>query len=66
MRQSEDCRDDETLTLEKLRHLLERAVEDLDVKQARREVAPFILGGPSLDVWSQDLFRQIIRQIAAV
>jgi hypothetical protein len=44
MRQSGDYRDDEPLTSGRLQHLLRQALKDLDVEQARREVAPFIAG----------------------
>jgi predicted nucleotidyltransferase component of viral defense system len=60
MRQSGDYRDDEPLTPDRLQHLLRQAVDDLDVEQARREVAPFIVDQRFMDVWSRDFFRQII------
>jgi predicted nucleotidyltransferase component of viral defense system len=66
MRQSGDYRDDEPLTLDRLRHLLRQAVDDLDVEQARREVAPFIVDQRALGVWSRDFFRQIIPRIVSI
>ncbi len=66
MRQSGDYRDDEPLTPDRLQHLLRQAVDDLDVKQARREVAPFIVDQRALDVWSRDFFRQIIPRIMSI
>ena len=66
MRQSGDYRDDEPLTPDRLQHLLRQAVDDLDVKQARREVAPFIADQRALDVWSRDFFRQIIPRIMSI
>ena len=66
MRQSGDYQDDEPLTPDRLQHLLRQAVDDLDVKQARREVAPFILDQRALDVWSRDFFRQIIPRIMSI
>ena len=66
MRQSGDYRDDEPLTPDRLQHLLRQAVDDLDVKQARREVAPFIIDQRALDVWSRDFFRQIIPRIMSI
>jgi hypothetical protein len=66
MRQSSDYRDDEPLTPDRLQHLLLQAVEDLDVEQARREVAPFIVDQRALGVWSQDFFRQIIPRIISI
>ena len=66
MRQSGDYQDDEQLTPDRLQHLLRQAVEDLDVEQARREVAPFIVDQHALGVWSQDFFRQIIPRIVSI
>jgi predicted nucleotidyltransferase component of viral defense system len=66
MRQSGDYRDDERLTPDRLQHLLRQAADHLDVEQARREVAPFIVDQRALDVWSQDFFRQIIPRIMSI
>lgn len=66
MRQSGDYQDDEPLTPDRLQHLLRQAIEDLDVEQARRQVAPFTVDPRVLDVWSQDFFRQIIPRIISI
>ena len=66
MRQSGDYRDNEPLTPDRLQHLLRQAVDDLDVEQVRREVAPFIVDQRALDVWSRDFFRQIISRIISI
>lgn len=66
MRQSGDYLGDEPLTPDRLQHLLRQAVDELDVEQARREVAPFIVDQRALDVWSQDFFRQIINRIVLI
>lgn len=66
MRQSGDYRDDEPLTPDRLQLLLRQAVENLDVEQARREVAPFTVDQRALGVWSQDFFRQIIPRIISI
>ena len=55
MRQSGDYRDDEPLTPDSLQHLLRQAVEDLDVAQTRREVAPFIVDQRALGVLNSQL-----------
>jgi len=41
-------------------------LEDLDVEQARREAAPFIVDQRALGVWSQDFFRQISPRIISI
>jgi predicted nucleotidyltransferase component of viral defense system len=66
MRQSGDYRNDEPLSPERLQHLLRQAVDDLDVDQARREVAPFVVDQRALDLWSRDFFRQIIPRIVPI
>lgn len=66
MRQYGDYRDDKPLTSNRIQHLLQKAVDDLDVEQARREVAPFIKDRSALEVFLQDFFRQLIPRINAV
>jgi hypothetical protein len=66
MRQSGDYTDDERLTPQKLRALLGRAVEDLNVEHARREVAPFVRQQGALEVWSKDFFSQVMMRIEPV
>jgi predicted nucleotidyltransferase component of viral defense system len=66
MRQSGDYPGDEPLTPDRLQHLLRQAVDELDVEQVRREVAPFIVDQRALDVWSRDFFRQIMHRIVLI
>ena len=66
MRQSGDYQDDDPLTHDKLRHLLQQAVDNLNVEQVRREVTPFIRDKRALDVWSQDFFSQTIKRIISI
>ncbi len=66
MRQSGDYRDDDPLTPDRLQQLLRQAVDDLDVEQARREVAPFLVDQRALRVWSRDFFSHIISRIKSI
>ena len=66
MRQSGDYQDDDPLTHDKLRHLLQQAVDNLNVEQVRREVTPFVRDNRALDVWSQDFFSQTIKRIISI
>jgi predicted nucleotidyltransferase component of viral defense system len=66
MRQSGDYTGQGQLTLEELLKQLHRAVDDLDVEKARREVAPFVRDLRTLEVWSRDFFRQILTHIIAL
>jgi predicted nucleotidyltransferase component of viral defense system len=66
MRQSGDYTDDEELTSWKLQALLTRAVEELDVEQASREVAPFVRDQRTLEVWSKDFFLEVITRLVPV
>ncbi len=63
MRQTEDWITDELLTPDRLRQLLIASVEELDVNQARTEVAPFVRDPRSLDIWSRDFFKELIGRI---
>jgi len=66
MRQSGDYTDGEVLAPEILQAMLRRAVDDLDVEKARREVAPFIRDQRALDLWSQEFFAEVITRIVTV
>lgn len=66
MRQTEDWVTDELLTPDRLRQLLIASVEELDVNQARTEVAPFVRDPRSLDIWSRDFFKELIGRIRPV
>jgi hypothetical protein len=44
----------------------EKAIERLDVNQARREVEPFVKDPETLTVWSREFFRDVIRRIIFV
>ncbi len=66
MRQSGDYREEQQLTSGKLQDLLQPAVDDLDVEQARSEVGRFVKDPRALDVWSREFFKQVITRIVAV
>jgi len=66
MRQSGDYTDQEPLTPLKLQARLGLAVEELDVEQARSEVAPFVRDQGALEVWSEDFFAEIMRRVEPV
>ena len=66
MRQSGDFRECGTLTPSTLRSRLHKAVDSLDVEQARHEVAPFVRDLRGLDVWSTAFFHRIVDQIVMI
>jgi len=66
MRQSGDYIDDERLTPQKLQALLGRAVGELEVEQARREVSPFLRDQAALEVWSKDFFTEVMMRIVPI
>ncbi|MFC1799313.1 nucleotidyl transferase AbiEii/AbiGii toxin family protein [Candidatus Eisenbacteria bacterium] len=66
MRQSGDYENKESLTSPRLQAMLGRAVEELDVDQARGEVAPFVRDQGALEVWSKDFFSEIMRRVVPV
>ena len=65
MRQSGDYGDDEPLTRARLLALLRRRVQQVEVAELRKEVAPFVRQRRSLEVWSRDFFLQVIERIEA-
>lgn len=66
MRQSGDYQDEETLTPQKLRDLLEGTIDELNINSAQNEVSPFVRDQQLLDVWSKELFRSAIKQIVHI
>ncbi|MGD9975343.1 MAG: nucleotidyl transferase AbiEii/AbiGii toxin family protein [Desulfatirhabdiaceae bacterium] len=66
MRQSGDYPDNYPLTHDNLLHLLQNAIDSLNVEHVRQEVTPFIRDKRALDVWSRDFFSQIIKRIVSI
>ena len=66
MRQSGDYTDSNPLDPGTLKKMLRAALDELDVGEARREVAPFIRDQEGLDLWSPAFFAEIIGRIVAV
>jgi predicted nucleotidyltransferase component of viral defense system len=66
MIQSGHLKKTQRLTAEKLLAIAETVIEKLDVKQARREVEPFVKDPETLTIWSRDFFRDVLRRIAIV
>lgn len=66
MRQSGDYQDKDPLTPDKLQHLLQQVIDNLNVEQIRREVTPFVRDKRALEVWSQDFFSQAIKRIISI
>jgi len=66
MRQSGDYEEDAPLSPAALTERIRAAVDELDVDQARNEVAPFLRDPSVLDAWSRDFFMQIAERIEIV
>jgi len=66
MRQTGDWQDKTPLTPDRFRLLMEEAVKNLDVNQARRDVIPFTRNPDALTVWSRDFFRDVADRIRFV
>ncbi len=66
MRQSGDWKGRRELDPESFRERLGQAIDALDVNQARREVAPFVRHPQSLEVWSQEFFRDVAGRLRFV
>lgn len=66
MRQTGDWKKEAPLTPEGFKELLTRAVNNLDVDQARREVEPFVKNPENLSVWSREFFLDLASRIKPV
>jgi len=66
MRQSGDYTGSGPLSPETLKTMLRGALEDLDVDEARLEVAPFIGDQRALDLWSKEFFADVIGRIVTI
>jgi predicted nucleotidyltransferase component of viral defense system len=66
MRQSGHYSKDEPLNYSYLMTLLAEVIENLDVKNARNEVTPFVKATNSLDIWSKDFFLEAAKRIIVV
>ena len=63
MIQSGHLKGREHLTKEKFFLLMSKAVNKLDVNQARREVESFVKKPEALEVWSKEFFRDVVKRI---
>jgi predicted nucleotidyltransferase component of viral defense system len=66
MRQSGHLEKGESLTQDRFHKLLDTAIEQLDVGQAKKEVESFITNVETLSVWSREFFRDIVKRIQLV
>jgi predicted nucleotidyltransferase component of viral defense system len=66
MIQSGDLEPNVPMTRELFLSLANTAVDQLDVAMAKKEVEPFVKNPETLDVWSHEFFRDIIRRIVLV
>lgn len=54
------------LGTERLRALLNERFAQIDFRDARRDVEPFVADARSLDLWSEDFFREVTRGLEGV
>ena len=66
MRQTGDWQGKTPLTSDRFRLLMEEAVKNLDVDQARKDVIPFTRNPDALAVWSREFFRDVADRIRFV
>jgi hypothetical protein len=52
--------------LGRLKELLGDTINKLDVKQARREVEPFVENSENLSIWSREFFSDVATRIKVV
>ena len=66
MIQSGHLKGREHLTEKKFFLLMSKAINKLDVNQARREVESFVKKPEALEVWSKEFFRDVVKRIVLV
>ncbi len=66
MRQSGHWAKSQNLTKEDFKELIATTINELDIKQVRREVLPFVRNPDALAVWSREFFLDITRQIRCI
>jgi hypothetical protein len=54
---------DKTITIEDVRNMLHQRFEQIDYKQAKEDVMPFIKDQSTLDLWSADFFNGITESL---
>lgn len=63
MRQTGHWDKPEPMTSSEFTQLLVNSIDNLDVDQARQDVAPFVKDPRMLEIWSRDFFRDVAGRI---
>ncbi len=63
MRQSGHYSLAKNLTQADFGELLEQCIEEVDIGQAKKEALPFVRQPETLDVWSKEFFREIVKRV---
>jgi len=66
MRQTDHWKGDAPLTPERFQQLLRNTINKLDVKQARREVEPFVKNPENLSIWSHEFFLDVASRLKVI
>ncbi len=66
MIQSGHLKPGEDLTREEFMAFMSNAIKKLDVKQARKEVEPFVKNPEALKVWSKEFFHEVARKLVLI
>jgi len=66
MRQSGNYNEERPISEEKLRRLLQDAVDKLDVAKTRKEVSPFVRDHRTLDMWSHEFFTDVVQRVVPI
>ena len=61
LKQTNTIQEDFVLTLESLKDMLYERFDEVDFKNAKRDVLPFIKNVNELEIWSSDFFKSITK-----
>jgi hypothetical protein len=65
MRQSGHWQNENRLSFQVTRQLLTEAIDSLDLRQAKKDIRPFIRNPEEIEIWSRDFLHSLINRIRA-
>ena len=61
--QSGDLIDQNSITLQDIKMLLQQRIHEIDFEQAKQDVFPFVSNSKKLDIWSQEYFTELVSRL---
>jgi hypothetical protein len=61
--QSGDLIDQNSITLQDIKVLLQQRIQEIDFEQAKQDVFPFVSNSNVLELWSQKYFSELVSRL---